>query len=107
MKARVKHAYINSSLMVSPRFLCRPTAFFRLAGAVAPAGRKKAVGRQRNIGLSYGLPIFHTFVLLVNSMYFDLKYVFHTDLQTPVLTQIGKGSKQSVLMRRGKKGGRN
>jgi hypothetical protein len=40
---------------------------------------------------SYGLLIFLIYVLLVNfSMYFDLKYVFHTDLQTPVLTQIGK-----------------
>ena len=31
----------------SPRFLCRPTPFFRLI-----ASRKKAVGRQRNLGLT-------------------------------------------------------
>ena len=33
-------------------------------------------------------------------MYFDLKYVFHTDLQTPVLTQIGnKGNNKITELR--------
>jgi hypothetical protein len=36
--------------LLSPRFLCRPTAFFRLA-----ISRKKGVGRQRNLGLVAGM----------------------------------------------------
>jgi len=31
-------------------------------------------------------------------MYFDLKYVFHTDLQRPVLTQIGQFQKKHQIM---------
>ena len=54
---------------------------------------------------SYGLLIFLTYFLLVNfSMYFDLKYVFHTDLQTPVLSQSGKGVLSKVYWDGDKRG---